>query len=70
LVKGNGRIVPTENVPALAHTLDELLANKPLRQEMGRLSQELIKPYNVKNAAAAFLQAMQVAGWQGDGVTG
>ncbi|GAB4274540.1 MAG: hypothetical protein Kow0080_23050 [Candidatus Promineifilaceae bacterium] len=62
LVKGNGRIVPAENVPALAHTVDELLANKPLRQEMGKLSQELIRPYNVQNAAAAFLQAIRVAG--------
>lgn len=70
LVKGNGRIVPAENVPALARTLDDLLANKPLRQEMGKLSQELIKPYNVKNAAVAFLQAMQVARRQGGRVTG
>lgn len=70
LVKGNGRVVPAENVPALTHAMDELLANKPLRQVMGKLSQELIKPYNVQNAAAAFLQAIHMAGLRDDKVTG
>jgi glycosyltransferase involved in cell wall biosynthesis len=54
LVQGNGRIVPPNDVPALAAALHALLSNSGRRVTMGKRSRELIAPYTVATARDAF----------------
>ena len=58
LIQGNGRIVPPDDVSALAAALKALLCDPGQRATMGQRSRELIVPYTVTTARSAFLQAI------------
>ncbi len=58
LVRGNGRVVPANNIPALASALHDLLSNPASRVTMGQRSRELIAPYTVTAARDAFLSVI------------
>ncbi len=58
LVDGNGRVIPANNVQALADALQELLSNPASRATMGQRSRELIAPYTVDAARDAFLKVI------------
>ena len=58
LVDGNGRIVPPNNVPALADALHTLLSDPDKRVTMEKRSRELIAPYTVATARDAFLKVI------------
>ncbi|MCP4422730.1 MAG: glycosyltransferase family 4 protein [Chloroflexi bacterium] len=61
LVQDNGRIIPTNNISALAATLSDLLHNPPLRQQMGKQSRQIIAKYTVQAAANAFWETINIA---------
>lgn len=61
LVQDNGRILPTGDVAALTAALADLLARPEERRRMGQRSQEIIAPYTVARAAAAFVAAIELA---------
>ena len=55
LVAGNGRIIPANDVPALAATLHALLSDPDKRVTMGSRSRGRIAPYTVTTARDAFM---------------
>lgn len=61
LVQSNGLVVPAGDVDALADALRQLLADEPLRQEMGQRSRAIIANYTVEAACDTFLQAINHA---------
>lgn len=61
LIRENGRIVPPNNVSAMAATLKNLLTNPTKRASMGQRSRELIAPYTVASARDAFLTVFKRA---------
>ncbi|MBP6469353.1 MAG: glycosyltransferase family 4 protein [Chloroflexi bacterium] len=61
LVQDNGRILPTNDVTTLTAALADLLARPEERRRMGQRSQEIIAPYTVTRAAAAFVAAIELA---------
>lgn len=60
LVRGNGRIVPPNDVPALATALRDLLSDPDGLATMGQRSRERIAPYTVTAARDAFLQVIDL----------
>ena len=58
LVVDNGRIVPPDDVSALAAALSELLSDPARRAKMGQRSKELIAPNTVAAACDAFLDVI------------
>jgi len=61
LVQSNGLVVPAGDVNALAAALQQLLADEPLRREMGQRSRAIIANYTVEAARDTFLQAINHA---------
>jgi glycosyltransferase involved in cell wall biosynthesis len=61
LVQDNGRVVPAEDVQALAAALADLLADPVLRQQMGERSRTLIADYTVERVCTTFLHAIRYA---------
>lgn len=67
LVQDNGRIVPANDIPALAAALTNMLTSPETRLQMGQRSRAIIQPYSVANAVNAFLQVIQLAQEVGHG---
>ena len=61
IVRENGRVVPANNVTALAAALHELLSDPAKRATMGQHSREIIAPYTVTAARDAFLNVIKKA---------
>jgi glycosyltransferase involved in cell wall biosynthesis len=59
LVQENGRVVPPNDMPALAAALHDLLSDPAKRATMGQRSRELIVPYTVTTACNAFLEVIK-----------
>lgn len=57
----NGLIIPADDVSALAEALEHLLADEPLRRQMGERSRAIIADYTLEAACSAFLQAISHA---------
>lgn len=51
LIQDNGFVIPPRNANALTTSLQTLLGNDELRQDMGRRSLEVIKPYTIEHTA-------------------
>lgn len=58
LIRGNGIVIEPGDKVALKESLEYLLSNDEIREEMGRKSKEIIKDYTVERAADTFIRAI------------
>jgi glycosyltransferase involved in cell wall biosynthesis len=58
LIQGNGFLIPPRDSLALQTALETLINDKPLRQRMGRRSQEIIRSYTIEHTADVCHQAI------------
>lgn len=61
LASGISDIVPAGNVDALSAAMERLIADEPLRTEMGRRCQSIISSFTLESACETFLQAIHCA---------
>ena len=58
LILGNGIVIEPGDEEAINESLEYLLDNDEIREEMGRKSKEIIKEYTVECAAGTFTEAI------------
>lgn len=57
-----GLVIPPADAPALAHAMNRLLRNPPLRSQLGQAARQAVAGYTYEAMADAFDRAFQAAG--------